>query len=769
MEFRLLGPLEVRDGERAVHLAGRQVRRLLAALLLAPNALVSVDRLYEVLWGPDPPASAANTLQTYVLHLRNALEPDRKRRSAGRFVLHRAPGYLLAVSPDQIDVARFRDLVDRGRRAVADAPGRAAALLHTGLAMWRGAPLADFTFDLFAQAAIVELSELRMQALEHQVDADLMLGRHDVLTAELLELVSEQPLRERLWAQLMVCHYRCGRQADALAAFSRVRKLLIDEVGVDPSPLLVGLHHAILNQDPELPWPPRADATGTVSPAVHVATPGDRGAPVAAAVTAPHAADVDLLRDGMEALRRRDWAGAHAALSAAQTSLDLDGDALDALAESAMWLGEYESSLSARQRAHAAFLAQGSPRRAAMAAIALALHYAARLRNAVAAGWYGRAERLLADEPEGAEHGYLAWTAALMSIGACEYRPALEAARRTWDVGLSTGDQTLQALGLTFQGYLVVRQGELDEGLRMLDEGMATAVSGAVAPFPTALIFCRMIDTCQLLGDYRRASEWLDAIDASPITACITSYPGDCDTHRTQLLVGRGAWAEAERLARRACAEVEQFDVSHAGVAFYELGEVRLRTGDLDAAAALFTRAAELGTVPQPGAAILARRTGQLAVAASAIAAALADEPWDALARARLLPTAVELALEIGDLQRARAAAAELAALADTYPSRAMTAAAAAAAGSLDLADGRIDRAIAAFLDSRRAWTDAGTPYETARARTMLARALATDGRPAAAAAELSTARATFERLGAAPDVAAVDALSATLPVHAPH
>jgi hypothetical protein len=266
-----------------------------------------------------------------------------------------------------------------------------------------------------------------------------------------------------------------------------------------------------------------------------------------------------------------------------------------------------------------------------------------------------------------------------------------------------------------------------------------------------------------LLGDYRRAAEWLEAIDISPITACITSYPGDCDTHRTQVLVGRGAWPEAERLARRACAGMEKFDVSHAGLAFYELGEVRLRTGDLEAAASAFARAAELGTVPQPGAAHLDRCAGDVARAAAAISAALADEPWDALARARLLPTEVELALEIGDLGRARAAAAELARLADIYPSNAMAAAAATAAGGLSLAEGMADGAVAAFRTGRQAWTDAGAPYEAARTRVMLARALAADRRFDVAATELSLAKAAFARLGAAPDVRDADALLAQL------
>jgi DNA-binding SARP family transcriptional activator len=756
MDIGLLGPIEVRDDHRLVKLPSRQVRRVVAALALTPNRVVSIERLTEVLWEVQPPESAANTLQTYVLHLRDALEPGRRRRDPGRYVLRKDPGYLLAVAPDAIDATRFRDLAARGRRALNESPQQAAALLRDALALWRGDPLADFAYDLFAQPAIVELRELRMQALESRIDADMAVGRHAGLIGELRELVRDQPMRERLCGQLMMCLYRSGQQAEALAAFTQTREFLVDELGVEPGPLLADVHRAILNHDPVLNWsPPDAIvSSGATAPA----RPDATGRP-----DATPGGPTDVVQQGLAALQRRDWAGAYELFLAAQAGTEPDAQALDGLAEAAMWLGEYEFSLATRQRAHAAFLDAGDVRRAAMTAIALALHYAARLKFAVAAGWYGRAERLLADESEGVEHGYLAWTACLMAIGARQDGPALDAARRTFKIGTHMRDPTLHALGLTFQGYLLVRTGELNQGLSMLDEGMAAAVSGLVAPFPTSLIFCRMIDTCQLLGDYERATEWLDAIDSSPITPAITSYPSDCETHRTQLLVGRGAWAEAERLARRACAGMQKFDVSHAGLAFYQLGELHLRTGDLDDAAAAFARAAELGTVPQPGAALLDRCTGQVARAAATLAAALADESWDSLARARLLPTEVQLALEVGDPDRARAAAVELAELAEVYPSKAIAAAASTAAGAISLAEGDTRAAVAAFRNGRQAWAEAGARYDAAHARVMLARALAADGRSDIAASELSEARAAFTHLGAALDMQAVDALLAEL------
>jgi DNA-binding SARP family transcriptional activator len=338
VEFALLGPLEVRDGDRLVDLPSRQVRRLLAALVLAPNRVVSTDRLFEVLWGVEPPESAANTLQTYVLHLRNALVPGRGRRDPGRYVLRKEPGYLLAVAPEEIDAARFRDLVDRGRDALAQAPERAAALLRDALELWRGDPLADFTFELFVQPTIVELCELRMQALESRIDAELALGRHAALIGELRELVREQPMRERMWAQLMLCLYRSGRQAEALATFTRVRELLVDQLGVEPSPVLARVHLAMLNQDPSVDWSPSAQPLGRTT-ATGAPAPRDEAQQGRAGVQAREPIDGDPLRRGMEALQRRDWAQASASLSTAEARAELDGEALDGLAEATMPCG----------------------------------------------------------------------------------------------------------------------------------------------------------------------------------------------------------------------------------------------------------------------------------------------------------------------------------------------------------------------------------------------------------------------------------------------
>jgi DNA-binding SARP family transcriptional activator len=215
LDFRLLGPLEVFDGARAVVIGGGKRRSLLALLLLHGNEVVSADRLIDALWGERPPPTAAKGLQVYVSQLRKELQNGADRD--GDVLVTRANGYLLVLGPDDVDVQRFERSVNAGERALAAGePDRAAQRLRQGLALWRGPPLADFTYEAFAQQEIARLDELRLVALEQRIDADLALGRHAQVVGELEALVREHPLRERIRAQLMLALYRCGRQAEAL-------------------------------------------------------------------------------------------------------------------------------------------------------------------------------------------------------------------------------------------------------------------------------------------------------------------------------------------------------------------------------------------------------------------------------------------------------------------------------------------------------------------------------------------------------------------------
>ena len=256
MEFRILGMLEVLDTGVPVEIGAAKERALLAELVLHANQIVSRERLMEVVWGEKPPATAAATLNTYVSHLRSALEPGRAPRTQPALLLTRDPGYLLAVDPDCVDALRFERLAGDGRRALAAGDAlTAATTLREGLGLWRGDALADFVYEPFAQAEATRLEELRLATLEVRVEADLALGRHHDLVAELRRLVGEHPLRERLWGQLVLALYRCGRQSEALRAFGELRIMLGEELGIDPSPALRRLEDDMLQQRPQLEGP----------------------------------------------------------------------------------------------------------------------------------------------------------------------------------------------------------------------------------------------------------------------------------------------------------------------------------------------------------------------------------------------------------------------------------------------------------------------------------------------------------------------------------
>jgi DNA-binding SARP family transcriptional activator/predicted ATPase len=257
VQFRILGPLEVLDGQRLVELGRPKQRALLAVLLVNANRVVALDRLIEELWGEQPPALATASLQAYVSNLRRALEPGRPARTPPRVLVTQPPGYRLVVAPTDLDAARFVALAEQGHRLLeAQQPGLAARLLREALDLWRGPVLAELADEPFAQAEGQRLEELRLAALEDRLAAELACGGHAAAAAELGELVGRYPFRERLWGLLMVALYRSGRQAEALQAFQAARRVLGEELGIDPSPWLRRLEADILRQTPSLDWTP---------------------------------------------------------------------------------------------------------------------------------------------------------------------------------------------------------------------------------------------------------------------------------------------------------------------------------------------------------------------------------------------------------------------------------------------------------------------------------------------------------------------------------
>ena len=241
MEFRVLGPLEVTDRDRPLSLGGIKQRSLLAILLLHANEVVSSDRLIDELWEEAPPRTAAKSLHVQVSRLRKQLGDGR--------LTTRSPGYVLHVDPSEFDLTRFERLVGEARTAEPEA---AAQMLREALALWRGRPLADLAYQRFAQTEIARLEELRLAALERRIDGDVASGRHAEVVGELEALVAEHPLRERPRAQLMLALYRSARQAEALEAYREARRVLSEELGLEPGEDLKQLEEAILRHDPSL-------------------------------------------------------------------------------------------------------------------------------------------------------------------------------------------------------------------------------------------------------------------------------------------------------------------------------------------------------------------------------------------------------------------------------------------------------------------------------------------------------------------------------------
>jgi len=262
LELAILGPFEVRiDGGAPIALGGLRQKALLAVLVLHANEVVSTDRLIDELWGESVPPTAVHTVQVFVSRLRRALA------DAGERLVTRPPGYLLELGADEVDAARCERLYSAAHAALAaDDPVGAVRLLNDAQALWRGPPLADFAYEPFAQAAIARLEELRVGCREALIEAKLELGRHAELVSDLEALVREHPLRERPRGQLMLALYRCGRQAEALEAFQQARRLLVEELAVEPSQALRELEQLILRQDPSLQAPEADTAVAEDSP-----------------------------------------------------------------------------------------------------------------------------------------------------------------------------------------------------------------------------------------------------------------------------------------------------------------------------------------------------------------------------------------------------------------------------------------------------------------------------------------------------------------------
>lgn len=462
----------------------------------------------------------------------------------------------------------------------------------------------------------------------------------------------------------------------------------------------------------------------------------------------------DAIQAARAALAQQRWAEALERFRAADQATDLDAEDLAGLGDAAWWNSEFDLAIDARERAFARYLRAGRTLEAARLALALARDYLDRMQTPIARAFKGRAERLLADLPESPVHAELAIMRSMGALERGDIDTALELADTALGIARRTASRDMEGMALLARGRALIARGDVADGLALIDEATGAALVGDLAPQTTGFVYCLTIDACAHLADFERAGDWTDvALRWCERNATSSGFPGACRIHQAQILRYQGEWPRAEASAKLAADELRQAPAL-VGEAWYEVGEVRLRMGDLDAAEEAFLRAHENGIEPQPGLALLRLAQGRPDSALAAIRRALSDATLTPLVRWKLLPAHVDIAVAAGDLDEARAAAGELDQIAETYrsPGTMLRAVAKVAQGKVALAVGALDEAMEALRAALRLWVGLHSPYETARTRLLLAAALERLGEPDGAVLELRTAKGAFERLGARPE-----------------
>ncbi len=435
-------------------------------------------------------------------------------------------------------------------------------------------------------------------------------------------------------------------------------------------------------------------------------------------------------------------------------------DDLRLLAESAWFAGHPDVATEARERAHAGYLGLGDSCQAAEMALDVAADHFERLETALGNGWLGRARRLLEQIPnECAAHGWQALSLGYLLRTTGDWEEIVHQAKLAGEIGERLAIPAIQALALQYEGSALIAMGRVEDGLALIDESSVPAVSGELDPLTTEKIYCGTISVCRAIADWRRAVEWTDATERWCRRQAVSGFPGICRVHRVEIMQFRGAWADAERETKRGCEELGKYNLMMSGEAQYEIGEIRLRVGDLTGAREAFRQAHQLSREPEPGMSLLRLAQGDTAGANLSIERALADAESLPDAQARLLPAAVEVGLAAGDLDSATRHVAQLEQIAGSFRTTAMTATAEYARGLLLLAQGDARMASTRQRHAIELWHEMGAPYETAKVRPALGEAYRAGGDEEAARIEFESAKADFERLGALPDAKRVGQL----------
>lgn len=480
---------------------------------------------------------------------------------------------------------------------------------------------------------------------------------------------------------------------------------------------------------------------------------------------------VAKIEQGREFYAARGWSDAYAALAGADREAALAVEDLELLATAAYMIGREDEYFRALGRAHEAYLNAGEALHAARCAVWVAMNLAQRGEMGPAGGWLGRARRLVEREDrECVEQGYLLIPRMFEHEATGDLGAAIATAAEAAAMAERFGDADLLALAVHSQGHLLVRAGRVKEGLALLDESMVAVTAGELSPIVSGIVYCGVIIGCQAAFDLRRAQEWTAALAAwCREQPDMVAFTGRCLVHRTEILGLRGAWTEALEEARRAvkrCLEAQNRRA--AGQAAYLEGELHRFQGSFAAAEQAYREASAHGREPQPGLALLRLAQGNTEAASAAIRRAL-GETRDRPGRAVLLPAIVEVALAAGDVEAARSACLELEDIAADYGAEMLDAAVHYGKGTVALAQGDLGAALVSLRRASLAWQELDAPYEAARTRVQIAQACLALGDDEAATMECEAARDAFARLGAAPDIASIDAQARRAGSREPH